>query len=210
MIDLFNVLFYHTSIQYSGKDNFVSFIENEYAKQPTLKPDSWQEDVHTSIVYGKFSDNLDYFKQSSIPLDLVVEIDKVVQDFVQSKNLDSIGKFYIAEMWYNAYKNRQYQHMHKHSNGSNMFFSGVYYMRFDAKTHSATRFYNPHFEVDYENEFVKQHPLFVQIPDIKEDDVFIFPSDVGHDVLPQDSDQLRITVAFNVGCLFHEPQYAYS
>jgi hypothetical protein len=83
-----------------------------------------------------------------------------------------------------------------------MMFSGVYYMKYNEKEHSATRFYNPYFELDFDK--VQTNPFFVNSPDIKENDVFIFPSDVGHDVSEQASSDLRITIAFNVACIFKE------
>ena len=92
--------------------------------------------------------------------------------------------------------------MHKHSNKNNNFFSGVYYMKFNDKVHSATRFYNPGFEVDFDK--IQDNSFFISSPEIKEDDIFIFPSDVGHDVPAQTTDELRITVAFNVACIFNE------
>jgi uncharacterized protein (TIGR02466 family) len=201
---MFDLPFYHTSLNYAEKPRLVKEIQSRYNLSPTHKPNTWQEDVHTSIVYGNYANNLEYFKKANIPLDLVIEVDKIVQDAVERFAIADIGKFYIAEMWYNAYKNHQYQHMHKHSDGNNMFFSGIYYMKFNDQEHSATRFYNPHFEVDYEKSSIRKNTFFVQQPPIKEDDVFIFPSDVGHDVLPQNSDDLRISVAFNVACLYNE------
>lgn len=200
MTQLFNSPFYQTTLDYIGKSDLIDEIQSRYNISPTYKPESWEEDVHTSIVYKGFANNIEYFNKSNIPLDLVAEIDKVVQQAVHQFGVADLGRFYIAEMWYNAYKNQQYQHMHKHSNGNNMFFSGIYYMKFNENEHSATRFYNPYFEINYENDNIRKKPFFVKQPKIKENDVFIFPSDVGHDVLPQESDDLRITVAFNVSC----------
>jgi len=199
---LFNNPFYQTSLNYQGKEALIQTITNEYEKAPSKKPSSWEENVHTSILYEACKNNLDYFEKAGIPLDLVVETDKVVQDFVTDLGISSIGKFYIAEMWYNAYSRSQYQQMHKHSNKSNMMFSGVYFMKFNQETHSATRFYNPYFEIDFDK--VQDNPFFITSPKVKEDDVFIFPADVGHDVLEQTADDLRITVAFNVACTFNE------
>jgi hypothetical protein len=99
--------------------------------------------------------------------------------------------------------------MHKHANGNNMMYSGIYYMKFNEKEHSATRFYNPYFDINFENKNVRSNSLLVNIPKIKENDIFIFPSAVGHDVLPQDSDDLRITIAFNIACIYNE-KYTYS
>lgn len=199
--------FLHTRLDWSGREQLIHTIQSEYNNQPIRKPSSWADNVHTSIQYGGYKDNIDYFQKAGIPLDLVTEIDKIVQGFVRNLDIADIGRFYIAEMWYNAYSNAQFQHMHKHSNQNNMMFSGVYYMKFNEVEHSATRFYNPHFEVDFDK--VRHNPLFVTKPKIKENDVFIFPSDVGHDVEEQNSKDLRITIAFNVACIFKETQLQY-
>jgi hypothetical protein len=202
-INGFNSSFYLDSVSYPNRQEFVQDVESKYNETPTFKPDSWEENIHTSIQYGGYKNNIEYFQKAGIPLDLVHLIDEKIQNIVSMENLSGIGQFYISEMWYNAYKNGQYQHMHKHSNGINNFFSGVYYIQFDENEHSSTRFYNSEFEVDFDK--VRNHPFFVYTPKIKENDLFIFPSNVGHDVAQQYSSKLRITVAFNVGCLFHEP-----
>ena len=198
---MFQNPFFQAPLDYSGREVLITQILDQYNKQPTKKPSSWDENIHTSIVYDS-KNNIDYFEKAGIPLDLVSEINDLVQQFIAKNDLSDIGTFYIAEMWYNVYTNRQYQNMHKHSNGSNMFFSGVYFMKYNEEEHSATRFYNPHFEIDFEK--VQDNSFFVQTPNIKEKDVFIFPSDVGHDVLPQNSADPRITIAFNVACIMKE------
>ena len=204
---MFQQPFLHTRLDWSGRENLIHAIQAEYNKQPMKKPSSWADNVHTSIQYGGYKDNIDYFQKAGIPLDLVTEIDKIVQKFVHDLDITDIGRFYIAEMWYNAYSNAQFQHMHKHSNQNNMMFSGVYYMKYNEQEHSATRFYNPHFEVEFDK--VRHNKLFVTKPKIKENDVFIFPSDVGHDVEEQNSKDLRITIAFNVACIFKEEMFTY-
>jgi uncharacterized protein (TIGR02466 family) len=198
--------FYQTSLDYDHRDSLIQSIVSEYEKTPMRKPSSWEENVHTSIQYGDYKNNIEYFEKAGIPLDLVARINQVVQEFIFKLGISDIGTFYIAEMWYNAYANSQFQHMHKHSNNNNMLFSGVYYMKFNEKEHSATRFYNPYFEIDFNK--VRNNSFFVKTPIIKENDIIIFPSEVGHDVLEQNTSDLRITIAFNVACLFNETQEA--
>jgi uncharacterized protein (TIGR02466 family) len=199
--------FLHTQLDWSGREQLIKTIQNEHKNQPLKKPSSWADNVHTSIQYGGYKDNIDYFQKAGIPLDLVAELDKIVQTFVSDLGIGDIGRFYIAEMWYNAYSTSQFQHMHKHSNQNNMMFSGVYYMKFNEEEHSATRFYNPYFEVNFDK--VRDNPFFVVKPNIRENDVFIFPSDVGHDVEEQISSDIRITIAFNVACIFKQERLQY-
>lgn len=200
-INPFGCNFYLDSLEYPDRDNLLKKIAEQYDKNPNSKPDSWDENVHTSIQYGKHKDNFEYFELAGIPLDLVALINDKVKKLVEIENLQGLGEFYISEMWYNAYKNGQYQYMHKHSNNYNNFFSGVYYFELDEE-HSSTRFYNPAFEVDFEQ--VLDHKLFTFSPKVNQNDIIIFPSDVGHDVTRQYSDKLRVTISFNVSCLFNE------
>jgi len=201
-INGFGSSFYLGTIAYQNKQRLTKEIEARYNDTPTHKPDSWEENIHTSIQYGGYRNNVEYFQNAGIPLDLVHLIHEKIQHIVHIEKLYEIGQFYISEMWYNAYKNGQHQHKHKHSNGNNNFFSGVYYLKFNENEHNSTRFYNPYFEINFDK--IKNHPFFVYTPKIKEDDLLIFPSDVGHDVCPQHSFELRVTVAFNVSCIFYE------
>lgn len=193
---------YKDQLVYPNKQQLIDKITKRYLEQNTLKPQSWDENVHTSIVYDKCKTLHEYFTKSFIPQDLVDLIDQKLQDLIQQENLDSVGKFHISEMWYNAYTCGQYQHMHKHSNSINNMFSGIYYLKFNKQEHTSTRFYNPAFEIDFDK--VRHSKYFCFFPTVQEDDLIIFPSDIGHDVPAQYSSDLRITVSFNVMCEYHE------
>lgn len=194
--------FHLESILYPNREKLIREIESKYNQNPTYKPDSWEENVHTSIQYGSHKNNLEYFQKSGIPLDLVCLIDENIQSLIRAENLSNIGQFYISEMWYNVYKNGQYQHKHKHSNAENNFFSGVFYLQFDEKEHSSTRFFNPYFDVNFEK--LENNRYFSFSPKVKEHDLIIFPCNIGHDVPYQHSSKLRITISFNVSCIFHD------
>lgn len=200
-------LFYKTKVRYKNRTKLISLITDNYLKNPNQKPNVWSDNVHSSIVYDNTKNIEEYCCKSNIPIDLVVCLSKYLQKFLNKKKIQTAGNFYISEIWYNAYKNRQFQYMHKHSNGFNTVFSGVYYLKYDYLQHSPTRFYHPGFEIDFDK--VKQNPYFVYTPDVKEDDLIIFPSDIGHDVPNQNSSDLRITVSFNVECNFND-QFNYS
>lgn len=200
-------LFYITPVKYDGKDKFIEQVVKKYNQSPNFKPVSWQENVHSSITYDQCKSIEEYSIKSNIPKSLVGDLNNHVQSFVKQKNIDEVGRFYISEIWYNAYKNRQYQHMHKHSNSYNNVFSGVYYVKYNNQEHTSTRFYHPGFEIDFEK--VRTNPFFVYTPDVKENDLIIFPSDIGHDVPIQDTNDLRITVSFNVKCDYYD-QLSYS
>jgi len=204
-INPFGCNFYLDSLEYPDRNNLLKRINDNYNKNPKFQPDIWDSisdiNVHTTYLESGFRNNFEYFKLAQIPLDLVALLNEKVKKLVKLENLQSLGEFYISQMWYNAYKNGQYQDMHKHSNNYNTFFSGVFYFELDGE-HSSTRFYNPAFEVDFKQ--VLDHKLFTFSPKVKQNDIIIFPSDVGHDVTRQYSDKLRVTISFNVSCLFNE------
>lgn len=191
-------LFYIKNTKFDGKDNFISFVENEYLKQPIKKPTSWQENVHSSIWYSKTKTVEEYCQHSHVPMNLVDFLNNEVKIFLESKKISNIGKFYINEIWFNAYRKKQYQQKHKHGNYNS--FSGVYYVKFNEIEHTSTRFFHPAFEIDFENPLVQNNPFFCYSPKIIEDDLIIFPSSIGHDVPQQQTEELRITVSFNVKC----------
>lgn len=206
-MNLFPDQYYQTSLIYDEKEKLIDEIETRYNETPTVKPESWSEDVHTSFSYEQPT-NLGCYTRSYIPLSLVEKINTVVQEFVVFKNLSKIGIFRIDDIWYNAYKGTQYQHPHKHGNA---LFSGIYYLKFNKKVHNSTLFYNPHFEFSSEYmEMLKETPFFAQKPDVQENDIFIFPSGVAHKVDASYSNEMRITVAFNVICDFYNiKNYSY-
>lgn len=202
-------LFFIKKVHYEDKHTLIEKVTSRYNLTPTYKPDSWEENVHTTINYETSLSVYDYCLKSNIPVSLLELLDLEVQLYVKKIGLEGVGKFSICEIWYNAYKNRQYQHMHKHGNQYNIFFSGVYYVNYDPLHHTATRFYHPGFEIDFDQ--VRDHPYFVYTPAVKEDDLIIFPSQIGHDVPIQDCSNLRITVSFNVKCEYYEhEQFTYS
>jgi uncharacterized protein (TIGR02466 family) len=198
----FGSQFFIYTCNYANKKTLIDRIQQKYALQKTRKHKTWDENVHTSIVYDKYTTLENYILKSEIPQDLVVVLNQILQNFIEKQNLQSLGEFRISEIWYNAYSRGQYQNMHKHSNGNNNIFSGIYYIKFDPQQHSNTRFYNPSFEIDFSK--VKNNSYFVFQPTVKENDIIFFPSDIGHDVPEQICDELRITISFNIQCIYYE------
>jgi uncharacterized protein (TIGR02466 family) len=201
----FETPIYQTSFCYSKRDSLIEQITRYHDEQRIHKPESWPEDVHTTFLYkqgerynnpDKYLNCLNFFKDARIPLDLVSEMNGLVDVYISEMGLSSLGQFYIGEMWYNAYKTGQHQQRHIHANGDDLYFSGIYYMKFDPLEHSSTRMFNPAYNIDFDK--LPSTPPFVYDPPIQENDVVIFPADVQHEVLAQQSDCLRITIAFNV------------
>lgn len=144
---------------------------------------------------------------NGVPAKLIDILHTHVERVVDRHDLGVLGEFYISEAWYNATGLGQYQNKHKHS-GLNTMFAGVYYAKYDPVAHTATRFYNPAHEVEFDT--VGDHPYLVYQPEVTAGDVLIFPSEVGHEVPSQRSDQLRVTVSFNVNCTFQPKNLDYA
>jgi hypothetical protein len=198
---LFNSLFYKTKLNYTKKDSLVKDITRRYEISPILKPLGWSDNVHSSFYYEKNSNDFLY-SRSGIPLDLVDYLNEKINFLNFDENLHNLGKFHVSEIWYNAYKENQYQHPHRHHNfedGNKVMFSAIWYLKFNPLEHTATRFYNPNF--DFEK--MKNFSTFSYIPPVEENDLIIFPSIIKHDVPKQTSNNLRITIAFNIDCIFY-------
>lgn len=196
---MFSTNFYKFKFYYKHRNELIKNIIKRYDSEPILKPISWNENVHTSFYYDHNSDNF-LFSKAGIPVGLVEEISNVTIAMLDQEDVKSIGNFYISEIWYNAYKNHQYQNPHKHNNlnRKNTIFSGIWYLKYNPSIHSSTRFFNPNFDLD--KNLIQNNKHLCFSPEVEENDIIIFPSNVEHDVPKQSCDDLRITVAFNIDC----------
>lgn len=196
-------LFYQARLHWPGAEDWLRKIQVLYQQRPLMKPATWTDDVHTSMQFARCMTTGD----NGVPAALIEILHTHVDRVVDQHGLAVLGEFYISEAWYNAYGLGQYQNKHKHS-GRNTMFAGVYYAKYDSLLHTATRFYNPAHEVDFDT--VGDHPYLVYEPEVTAGDVLIFPSEVGHEVPGQRSDRLRVTVSFNVNCTFKPKNLDYA
>jgi esterase/lipase superfamily enzyme len=193
--------FFHDNFSYSEEKEFVEFIKNDYEKIKNNSPDkNFHSNMYTTYSYEKVDNNIESFKRSKIPLKYIIEVHEKVEKYIDNLDIKNYGIFFISDCWINAYKKNQFFLRHKHSNNYNVFFSGIHYLKFDEKKHSPTVFYNPGLEIDFN--MTKGSEFVEYIPKIKQNDIIIFPSNVAHEVVTQNSDELRITISFNVSCLF--------
>ena len=187
--NIFTSEIWKTKLEYDKKNELIEIIEKSYFSNPNQTPPKWNCKVHSS--FGK--------EFSLIPNDLVnllqEKVDKYVKTNKNNFNLD--GKYFINEIWFNAYKHEQFQEPHTHGN---TLFSGCYYLKFNKKIHHQTTFYNPNYNIDFFK--VKNNSYFSVEIDCDEDDVIIFPSFLRHGtngMKDKSKDvELRITISFNV------------
>lgn len=147
--------------------------------------DNWEE--KKSIILSQLEDKFtDYGDYESPPYERVVSecIRNELMDF--SSYLDF--PLVIMNMWYERSK-QSYRHpVHNHGGAG---FSAVMYVEFNPEVHQPTVFYCP-----YGNPFTGS--LMTYQPDVKEGDIVFFPSSFSHEACPNESDEVRTIISFNM------------
>ena len=150
-------------------------------------PNGWSCDVRTEFQGAFPQENKKYY-------------DELLKEW--RKEIGLFDKPYIDEIWMNAYETQQFQESHRHLPG---FYSGIHYIMFDPKVHVGTTFQNPQdaihsfmFDDSFMDENINSYLQENQTPDVQEGDVILFPSHLKHFVKRNDSNQLRMTISFNI------------
>lgn len=193
ILNIFSPFYYKGKVKDHDKmrETLVPHIESNYNKNPNNQPPSWSCKVHTS--YLNTDQNLE---------DIKTAYNENIIEFLQEIHFPYC-RIDIKSAWYNVYKKGQWQEIHNHYGGTDgTYFSAVHFLKYDAKTHTSLVFNNTNStllqpfklgrdsSVDYWN---IKHQV-----EVAEGDIIIFPSTLDHFVLPQESDELRITVSFNI------------
>ena len=108
---------------------------------------------------------------------------------------------YITSAWVNINDNRA---AHNHEHVHNDTYSGVFYLQVPEKSGKLS-FTNPGLNklwqgsllVETRNKFTAEHLKF----EPKEGQIYIWPSYLPHSVLPNDHDESRISISFNIICI---------
>jgi uncharacterized protein (TIGR02466 family) len=116
-------------------------------------------------------------------------------------------KCHIDESWLNFYQGKDHgQEEHDHLPG---FFSGIHYVKFNPDVHASTKFANPLHQLynlmNNRRKMDENNPCPCAgygsgwfSPNVCEGDIIIFPSFLRHWVPSTNSNELRITLAFNI------------
>jgi hypothetical protein len=183
------------------KNEYVHLMLENYKESP-LASDDWN--VHTS--YGR-EDGLKHQIDWSIAFPYYKEqINKFLHEYLGegNHNWDICGG-----IWYTAYGAGQTANIHEHIPDN---FSIVHFLKFNPNEHWPVTFINPNGatikylldlnpalkgKIDFNNSGQSLfHPRFT--PQIEEGDIVIFPSQLEHMVPKTDSEEIRITIAFNI------------
>lgn len=101
---------------------------------------------------------------------------------------------YITQSWINYTTNNQWHHKHNHSNS---FLSGVLYVKADINIDRITFHDDRYKQIDIlPNHYTKMNSSSWDIA-VKTGDIFIFPSNLTHEVKVSKNDQPRISLSFN-------------
>ena len=208
--NIFSPFIYHTNIENNDflKKKIVPHIAQAKKKKKSLVPSPWACDVFSTYLNEKKEQ--DIFNKDFDPSCLMQAYTKYTTTFFKEISLFTAA--FNIDMWYNAYSEGQYQEWHDHAGGKGDF-SAIHFLKYDPNEHSPTIFRNP---IEKSRLFSSQrnkqrlksednivNPVYNRIhtPDIKEGDLLIFPSWLEHTVPANKSNNLRMTVSFNIELL---------
>jgi len=199
-INIFSPFFYHFKMEEHSiiKNAYLDTIIDNYNKSPFNSHD-WN--VHTDY---KLKDGL-------IELDWWTSVQyykKYVNQFIEHYFRGLQLDWRIDDTpWYTAYGKGQKADQHDHMTCD---FSAVHFLKFNPGVHEPIRFVHP--ELTKTKYLARFKPLMVDnlgtcdrqsyykehyVPLINEGDFIIFPSELQHLVWGNNSDELRVTIAFN-------------
>jgi len=140
-----------------------------------------------------------------INYDKIIPIyEKCLNDY-NKENLNIKHEVKIDDIWYVAYDKGKEASIHQHANGgNNENFSCIHFFKFDPKLHNSVTFCNNRRVIN--RYYTKKDAKFKDIdyfneeftPDVVQDDLIVFTSETYHRVKKNESEELRITICFNV------------
>jgi hypothetical protein len=179
--------------------NYLPAMLDNHRHQKFMSPD-WN--MHTSYKNTGLKNPINW-----------TEAKKVYSKYVDAFLLEFFGQVpdwsFQGDVWYNAYSSNQTADIHDHLPDH---FSVVHFLKFNPEVHNPIEFVNPYEQLvkhtkkmspglmDCINRFHQDHSLYVErfMPTIQEGDIIVFPSNVSHGVPLSLSDEVRVTVAFNI------------
>ena len=199
-VNIFSPFFYHFQMEEHSiiKDAYLDTIIDNYNKLPYNSHD-WN--VHTNYKLKDELTELDWWTS-------VQHYKKYVNQFIEHYFRGLQLDWRIDDNpWYTAYGKGQKADQHDHMTCD---FSAVHFLKFNPEVHEPIRFVHPQqtktkylarFKPTIVNNlgtcdrqsYYKEH----YVPVINEGDFIIFPSELQHLVWGNESDELRVTIAFN-------------
>lgn len=199
-VNIFSPFFYHFQMEEHSaiKDAYLNDIISNYNLAPFNSHD-WN--VHTNYKLKDGLKQLDWWTS-------IQHYKKYVNQFIEHYFRGLQLDWRIDDTpWYTAYGKGQKADQHEHMTCD---FSAVHFLKFNPEVHEPIRFIHP--ELTKTKYLSRFKPLIVDnlgtcdrqsyykehyVPVINEGDFIIFPSELQHLVWPNESDELRVTIAFN-------------
>ena len=199
-------------------DIFSPFYYSFQIEEHSIIKDAYLDNITTN--FNTFPDNShdwpvhsNYQLKDNLPHQLdwwtsVQHYKKYVNQFIQHyfRGLELDWRI-DGEPWYNVYGKDQKADQHDHMTCD---FSAVHFLKFNPEVHEPIRFIHPQqTKTKYLSRFKPQivdnlgtctrQSYYKEhfVPDIYEGDLIIFPSELQHLVWKNQSDETRITIAFN-------------
>jgi uncharacterized protein (TIGR02466 family) len=173
---------------------YFSKLNRELTHEELLIINKTKLDVYKNE--GNTTSNENYILNNKSFKNLKEELDLKVQDYF-NKIICPAGSItpYITQSWINFTEKNQYHHKHSHNNS---FISGVFYINCDEKFDKI--YFNKR---DYEriSPKVKEYNVFNSSSwwfSVKTGNIILFPSSLEHKVETKETDNTRISLAFNV------------
>jgi|TARA_B110000196_G_C20919721_1_gene554634 uncharacterized protein (TIGR02466 family) len=191
--NIFSPFYFKDSINNDTmKSSLVPVMVSEYNKNKNNQPSAWNCRCYTTLEAN-----------NTILQNYEHRYDTIISKFLREEGFKACEVF-LDSMWYNVYGIGQWQEAHTHNGPPpTPQFSAVHFLKFNPNVHSAITFSNPSrvvnapFSVPYDTTTNYWNPKQT-LTDIKEGDVIIFPSTLEHEVPVQTTDELRITISFNI------------
>lgn len=122
-------------------------------------------------------------------------IHQKIEEFAQDVDLGPREKLKIVDMWVNSKKTGEHHEKHSHPK---CFFSGVIYISTNEKSGDII-FPNNNINPNYVFGSSKGYPAFKDVTYSPINGmIIIFPAWAQHKVMPNESDEVRISLAFNI------------
>lgn len=179
---------------------YVGDMLDNYQHAPKLSPD-W--DVHTSY-------DIEHLLKNKIDWQPAFQVySKYINQFLTEYFNKPVEWQLCGGIWYTAYGAGQTANIHEHIPDH---FSVVHFIKFNPEVHWPITFINPigaqikylfsgapelQSKINFNDETQSLfHPRFT--PNLNEGDLVIFPSQLEHMVPKSESNEIRITIAFNI------------
>ena len=160
----------------------------------------WSDNVRTDFKYGKYSKEEKGFLHQYGCKTLIDKINKLSEHFLVAHKVEqNLGKFEIINSWINFNENGSFQYPHSHDtrkySNHEVYLSGTYFFDTNGKDGDIT-FISPNILHVTESD-IFSHARVSYKPEIGK--LLMFPSWLSHQVGLNKTDNLRISISFNIG-----------